>query len=184
MNFVQFSSHLIASMSSLKSMFSALAVHLTDFFLERIVEGLGKEAVLKQTWVQGNTSDIHFCSRTNQHNMCEPHRFGNDTHTYQICMEMIHNSVFVSLMGNYSEFSNYRMTIIIVLLIILVIVVALGTGQLFCMLCSTLSAVFHWFTTSKQQLALEQSVSFMKLQVELANLKAYKTCIDVASKRQ
>jgi hypothetical protein len=56
--------------------------------------------------------------------------------------------------------------------------------QLFCMLCSTLSAVFHWFTTSKQQLALEQSVSFMKLQVELANLKAYKTCIDVASKRQ
>jgi hypothetical protein len=102
MHFVQFSSHLIASMSSLKSMFSALAVHLTDFFLERIVEGLGKEAVLKQTWVQGNTSDIHFCSRTNQHNMCEPHRFGNDTHTYQICMEMIHNSVFVSLMGNYS----------------------------------------------------------------------------------
>lgn len=81
-------------------------------------------------------------------------------------------------MDNYSQFSKHRMTIIIVLLIIIVIMFARGLRQILSILYGALVNIFHWCTTSKEQRALEKSVVIMKLQVELANLKAYKKCIE------
>jgi hypothetical protein len=163
-----------------------LAVHLTDFFLERVVEGLGKEAALKQSWTQGITSDKLYCSqlcaRTNSYAMCGSDLFGNETHTHQVCMEMISNAMYTSLMENYAEFSKHRMTMIIILFVIIAVMLLRALKQLLLICYGILSNLFHWCTTSKEQQALEHSVSIMKLQLELTNLRAYKSCIEGANK--
>lgn len=162
-----------------------MAIHMTDFFMDRIVEGLGKEATLRHTLTQGITSDKYYCAklctRTNSYAMCDPSLFANDTHTHQNCMELINNHVNSTLLDHYSQFSKYRVIMIIVFFIIMVVVFIICLRQtVFLLYCAT-GSLIRWFRAPKEMSALEESVKEMKLQVELANLKAYHKCIVDAS---
>lgn len=176
---------MMAIMTSVSVGFVDVAIHLTDFFLERIVQGLSNEAALKQSWAQGITSDKHYCAKlctkTNSYDMCNPSQFGNDTHTFQNCLELIKNDVSSSFLAHYEQFSKYRPMMIIVFFVLMFIVFVRCLRQAVSHLYRVLRGVLHWLSTSREQIELEKSIALRKLQVEKATLDAYHKCIVDAS---
>ena len=159
-----------------------LSVHITDFFLERIVDGLGREAFLKHSWTQGITSDKHYCSQLciqkNPYSTCTPDNFGNETHTHENCTEMINNAVSAMLMETFESISKHRMTITIVAFSIILIMFIRALRQVLSLVFDVLRKLIRWWRTPKEIHALENSLRIMKLELELSNLKALKNCID------
>lgn len=159
-----------------------LAVHITDFFLERVVDGLGREAFLKQSWTQGITSDKHYCSQLcmqkNPYSMCNADNFGNESHTHEHCTEMINNAVSSTLMETFESISKHRMTIIIVSFFIILLVFIRTVRRIVVLIFGILKKLIQWWRTPKEIHALETSLKIMKLELELANMKAIKKCID------
>jgi hypothetical protein len=162
-----------------------LAVHLTDFFLGRLVEGLQKEATMRHALTQGTIQDKDYCAklctRTNSYDMCNPSLYGNDTHTFQNCMDLINSVVSATLLENYTQFAKYRLIVTIVFFVLVVVVFIRCLKHAVCLLCGALGSLLHWIGTSKEQRQLESSIALKTLQVKFAKLDAYHKCIMEAS---